>query len=364
MSAQNPGGLTLPQATALVAEREIVDKLRSKAFLVTTTILVLGAIAAVVIMSFLANRDSTTSVATTPDVGNVIVGVDGFDVTPVQNREAGEELLRDGDVDALITGGAGNTGFTVVALDSVPQDVVLLLSQQPDVELLEGDPASTGMRMILGIGFGVVFMMAGMTFGAPVASSVVEEKATRIVEILLSAIPARALLAGKVLGNTVIAMSQILLLVVAVAIGLIATGQTDVLATLGAPVLWFAAFFLFGFVLIASMFAAAGSMVSRSEDVGATMTPIMWIVMIPYFVVIFFAENAVVMTVTSYVPFGAPVAMPIRLFFNEAQWWEPLLSLVLLVATCAGIVTLAAKIYENSLLKMGSRVKLREALAK
>ncbi|MFC3399264.1 hypothetical protein ACFOEP_12640 [Microbacterium amylolyticum] len=54
----------------------------------------------------------------------------------------------------------------------------------------------------------------------------------------------------------------------------------------------------------------------------------------------------------------------IRLFFNEAQWWEPLLSLVLLVATCAGIVTLAAKIYENSLLKMGSRVKLREALAK
>ncbi|MFC3399265.1 ABC transporter permease [Microbacterium amylolyticum] len=64
-----------------------------------------------------------------------------------------------------------------------------------------------------------------MTFGAPVASSVVEEKATRIVEILLSAIPARALLAGKVLGNTVIAMSQILLLVVAVAIGLIATGK-------------------------------------------------------------------------------------------------------------------------------------------
>ncbi|MFC3399266.1 hypothetical protein ACFOEP_12650 [Microbacterium amylolyticum] len=92
MSAQNPGGLTLPQATALVAEREIVDKLRSKAFLVTTTILVLGAIAAVVIMSFLANRDSTTSVATTPDVGNVIVGVDGFDVTPFKTARRGRSF--------------------------------------------------------------------------------------------------------------------------------------------------------------------------------------------------------------------------------------------------------------------------------
>src|SRR5690606_39664110 len=124
----------------------------------------------------------------------------------------------------------------------------------------------------LGIGFGLVFMMSAMMFGMPVATSVVEEKQTRVVEILLSTIPARVLLAGKVLGNTILAMSQILLLVAVGTIGLIVTGQTSFLSGIGGPVLWFAVFFLFGFILLAAMFAAAGSMVSRQEDAGTPRT--------------------------------------------------------------------------------------------
>jgi len=79
--------------------------------------------------------------------------------------------------------------------------------------------------------------------------------------------------------------------------------------------------------------------------------------------VILFNDNPVVIGVMSYVPFSAPVAMPLRVYLGEAQWWEPLLSLLILVATCALAIWVGARIYSNSLLRMGARVKLREALA-
>ena len=121
-------------------------------------------------------------------------------------------------------------------------------------------------------------------------------------------------------------------------------------------------FFLFGFNLLASLFAAAAAMVSRQEDIGSTTTPLTFLVMAPYFLVIFFNDNPVVLTVMSYVPFSAPVGMPVRIFLGEAQWWEPLLSLAILLATCVAAILVGAKIYENSLLRMGARVSLAEAL--
>ena len=98
------------------------------------------------------------------------------------------------------------------------------------------------------------------------------------------------------------------------------------------------------------------------EDTGAVMTPAMMLVMLPYFGVVFFNDNPLVMTILSYVPFSAPVGMPVRLFFGEAQWWEPLISLAVLAAAAAVVVLVASRIYANSLLRMGSRVPLREAL--
>ena len=92
------------------------------------------------------------------------------------------------------------------------------------------------------------------------------------------------------------------------------------------------------------------------------MTPAMMMVMIPYFGVVFFADNSLIMTILSYVPFSAPVAMPVRMFLGEAQWWEPLLSLGLLAVCTAAVVALAAKIYAGSLLRTGTRVSVKDAL--
>lgn len=363
MSTSTASPLSTPQGVWLVAERELSTRLRSKAYLISTGVLLLIALAGVIWSGVAGANTSATPVVATSQAASALDGVSGYDVTEVADRDAAEQAVRDGEADAAVVDDADSpTGLTVIAEKEAPQELMAALSQSPTVELLSPDAGTGPLRYLLGIGFGLVFMMSAISFGTPIATSVVEEKSTRVIEILLSAIPPRVLLAGKVIGNTILAISQILLLVAVGAIGLMVTGQTEILQGLGAPVVWFAVFFLFGFVLLAAMFAAAGAMVSRQEDTGPTLTPVMYLTMIPYFLVIFFGDNPVVMTVLSYVPFSAPVAMPIRLFFDEAGWWEPLLSMAIMLAACALMIMLGAKIYENSLLKMGARVKFREAL--
>ncbi|MER7797063.1 ABC transporter permease [Microbacterium sp. NPDC096154] len=352
------------QATWLVAEREIGSKLRSRSFVISSIVLVLIALAAVLWGGFTAGQEETTKVAAPADAAAAVQDAPGLEIVDAADRAEAETLVRDGDVEAaIVVDDASPTGLTVIAESDVPSGLVQALSVQPTVELLDEDALNPLLRYFVAFGFGLVFFMAAMTFGATIAASVVEEKQTRVVEILISAIPTRVLLAGKVIGNTVLAMGQILSLVAVAVIGLVVTDQVALLQGLGAPVVWFAVFFLFGFILTAALFAATGAMVSRQEDIGSTTGPVTYLVMAPYFIVILFNDNPVVMTIMSYVPFSAPVGMPVRLFFGEALWWEPLLSLAVLLASCIAVIGIGARIYENSLLRMGARVKLREALS-
>lgn len=360
-----PGEL---QSVWLVAEREIGSKLRSKPFVISTVILLLVALAGVVWGGFAANNAASATgipVAVTAQTQSAVAGLDGVDVTVADSDAAAQALVEDGTVDAALVSGSSDAAFdyTVVVEDSVPSTLLQLLSESPPVQLLDpGAGAADALRYLIALGFGLVFLIAASTFGGTIAQSVVEEKQTRVVEILISAIPVRVLLAGKVLGNTVLAMAQIVLLAAIAIVGLSVTGQATVLTALGAPIVWFAVFFLFGFVLLAALFAAAAAMVSRQEDIGSTTTPLTMLVMAPYFLVIFFNDNPIVLTVMSYVPFSAPVGMPLRLYLGEAQWWEPVLSLLILIAACVAAIGIGARIYRNSLLRMGARVKLAEAL--
>lgn len=361
---RRPAAPTEAAAIGLVAEREIASKLRSKAFLISTAILFVIALAGLVFGGLAAQNQRDTPVAVTADAASLLTSDDGLEITEVPDRAAAEALVADGTVEAAIVGdsSAEPFGFVIVADSSAPTSLMLQYAQVPPVELLNPAATDEGLRYLVAIGFGIVFLTAASLFGSTIAQSVVEEKQTRVVEILISAIRARSLLAGKVIGNTVLAMGQILGLAAIAVVGLTIIGQNQLLGTLGAPILWFAVFFLFGFVLLASLFAAAAAMVSRQEDIGSTTFPLTLLIMAPYFLVIFFNDNPVVLTIMSYVPFSAPVGMPMRLFLGEAQWWEPLLSLAILIATCVGAILVGAKIYQNSLLRMGARVKLGEAL--
>jgi ABC-2 type transport system permease protein len=353
------------QSSWLVAEREVRMKLRSKAFLISTGILMLMVLGSILIGGLIGGNEESTKVAVTGDSAAAVQGQQGLDVTEVATADEAEALVRAGDVTAaILPDDSTPLGILVVADSETPTGLLQQLSITPPVTLLDGDAQNPFLAYLVAIAFGVVFFASAMTFGSTIAQSVVEEKQTRVVEILMSAVPVRALLAGKVLGNSILAFGQIAMIAALAIIGLTITGQSELLSLLGAPVLWFVVFFVLGFVLLAALFAATGSMVSRVEDIGSTTTPVTMLVMIPYFLVIFFYDNPVVLGIMSYVPFSAPVGMPVRLFLGDAQWWEPLLSLAILAVTALGTIVLGSKIYENSLLKLGGTVKWRDALTR
>ena len=355
---------TFAESTALVAGREIRMRLRSKAFLISTGILLLGVLASIVLGNIFSSSASAPEVAMQRSVVNGLPDMLPFEQTLVDTREEAIALVRDGEVDAAIVQGAdvSELGVTVIGLAEAPTDIAAAISTAPDIQVLEPAETDAALAYLVALGFGLVFFVSATTFGSTIAQSVVEEKQTRVVELLMAAIPVRALLAGKVIGNSVLAFLQIAAIALITGIGLAVSGQTEILALLGPSIAWFVVFFVFGFVLLAALFAASASLVSRQEDVGSVTGPVMMLVMIPYFAVIFAGDNDLVVAIMSYVPFSAAIGMPLRVFLGTAAWWEPLVSLVILIVATAAVIMLGSRIYGNSLLRMGGRVKLKEAL--
>ena len=349
----------------LVAEREIVTQVRTKSFVVSLIITLALAFGGILLSGFLADRgQDATPVAVVGGAQTALGEVEGLDLTAVDDLVAAEELVRSEEVDAaVVADDTSPVGLRVIALRDAPGDVIRALAEEPPVELLDAS-SSSGLRVLVSMIFGLLFMVFAMGSGAMIVQNTVQEKQSRIVEILLSAVPARSLLGGKVLGNTVLAVGQTAAIGAVAVLGLLLTGQGELLDMLTGPIVWFVIFFLVGFVLVAAMFASGAALVSRQEDTGAVMMPTMMLIMSPYFVVIFLGENALAMTIASYVPFSAPVAMPVRMFLGEASWWEPVVSLGVLGLSATLTVALAARIYSNSLLRTGPRVSLKSALGR
>ena len=377
----------------LVAQREITTRLHSKAFIISTAILLAMTLAGVLILGFTSGsgeEPEPTSVGVVAaeagagagdgaDAG-AADGADGapvtmdsvagslrdfgFTVTDVADRAAAEQAITDGDIDAaLVPSGQGEFGYTLVAEGEAPLDVVQALSISPTVELLDPEGGFDFMAYIMAIAFGVIFMSSAITFGSTIAQSVVEEKQTRIVEILLASVSSRALLAGKILGNSILALGTVIAIIVVASVGMLATGQDLLLGELGTSLIWFGILFAFGFVLLATLYASTAALVSRQEDVGSVTSPVMILVMIPYVMIIMFFDNPEVLNIMSYVPFSAPVGMPMRLYLGEALWWEPIVSLAILLVTIVVFTWIGRRIYRNSVLRTGARVSLKDAIA-
>ena len=354
------------QAAWLVAEREITTKLRSKAFLISTGVLLLLVLGTVLfggISSKMGGFGGETKVAVVAETADH-VNSEAFEVVKVADRAAAEQAVLSEKVDAaVVPGGDTPVGLTVLAADSPPMSLVQALSASPQVELLKPTTENPMLAYFIAIAFGIVFMMSAITFGTTIAQSVVEEKQTRIVEILLATVSARTILAGKILGNSILALGQVIAIAALTSVGMLATGQDLLLGELGTALIWFAILFAFGFVLLASLYAALASLVSRQEDVASAVSPVMWLVMIPYIAIIMFNTNVKVLAIMSYIPFSAPVGMPMRLYLGTAEWWEPVVSLGILVVAIAIVWWLGARIYERSILRTGAKVKLKDALA-
>ncbi|MEO5986154.1 MAG: ABC transporter permease, partial [Candidatus Limnocylindria bacterium] len=219
----------------------------------------------------------------------------------------------------------------------------------------------------------ILTFLAILTYGNWVAQSVAEEKSGRVMELLITAATPRQLLTGKVLGTGAAGLTQYLGIVVAAVIGLVANGPiSEALGVAGElpfslpsigplMLLAFATFFLLGFILYATLYAAAGSMVSRIEDVQQAVGPLIFLAMGGY-LASFTALNdpdAQWVAVLSLVPFFSPYLMPARMLLTSVSIGEILLALVLLVAMLAAAIWLASRIYSAGVLMYGQRVGIR-----
>jgi ABC-2 type transport system permease protein len=347
-------------ATRLVAQREINAQVRGKAFWITFATFALGLLAAAIVPG-LVGGDTAPTVATVGSDAARLVTAAELEARPVADVAAANELVRAGEVTAAVVPDPGSsTGIRVVAMTETPYQIVAALAETPSVDLLAAGAVDETVVRLVGFGFALVFFMFAM-LGIGIAQSVVVEKQTRIVEILVATVPVRALLAGKIAAHSLLVFAQVTALAVLAPLALRAGGQGLLLGLVGPALGWFVPFFVLGFVLLASLWAVAGAVVSRMEDLSSSSTLVMMVVMVPYLGVTFFQDNDRAMTILSYVPFSAALAMPVRMLAGEPQSWEPFVSMAILAASVVVCVLAASRIYSGSLLQTGARVRLRRA---
>ncbi|MCH8611519.1 ABC transporter permease [Arsenicicoccus dermatophilus] len=383
-------------AWQLVAAREIAVKLRDKNFLMGTVVSMLLILGMMGVNAFLAGRTSTTSVAVTSAEGRqladavgraVHAGDDKAQVTvrQVADQATAEREVEDGATD-LVLSQAGGTwrlagkeqpdGKVAAAAREVLQQQALAATAAkagttPDALAKAGALQTTALDdggderkisgMIVGFVFAFLFYMAALMFGMQIAQSVIEEKQSRIVEILASAIPTRQLLAGKVLGNTVIAVGQIVIYVGLALVGLAFTPYKEMLPALSGSMAWGLVFFLVGFLGLACLWAVAGALATRNEDLQQTATPMTMLLMAGFFAT--FMAKGIWLKVLSFVPVLSTMLMPGRVASGEAAWWEPVLALLLALAFATATVLLGERMYRRSLMQTSSRMTFRQALA-
>lgn len=347
--------MTTMQAAGLVFGREIRAKLRDKAFIFSTVsflVVLIGSIAVPAVLN-----SGPTKVAVVDSTYSAALTAAQLEVRQVTDPAVAEQLLRDGEVAAAVL-----PGPKVVALEDAPGEVLNALSTVPPVELLEPPAFDEFISIFVPLGLAMLCYITSLLFGLQIAQSVVEEKQTRIVEILVATIPARALLAGKIAAMTLLAFAQIALLS---AIALIGTTVADLdagaISALRPALGWFLPFFVLGFVMLATVWAAVGALAARQEDLGSTSGTVQMAVLIPFFAVLFLRDNDTALTALSYFPLSSPMAMPIRIFEGTAAAWEPFVALGVLALSAAGMLAVGARIYHGSLLRTNGKTSFATA---
>jgi ABC-2 type transport system permease protein len=223
---------------------------------------------------------------------------------------------------------------------------------------------------------GIILYMAILLYGINVMSSVLEEKTTRIVEVLVSSVRPFQLLLGKVLGVGAVSIFQFLIwavsarVLLAVRPRLLSGGGTQDVDQVfqmphvsGATALVFITYFLGGFFLYSAMFAAVGAISSSEQEARQAQQPVAWLLVLSFICSTFALPadpSSAFAIALSLVPFSSPIAMPVRWAAGDLPVGEIVLSLVILVATIGGVTWLAARIYRVGILMTGKRPTLRE----
>jgi ABC-2 type transport system permease protein len=375
----------------LVAGREIRVRGLSKSNLISliVTVVIVGILAA--LPSLIGGDESDDKIGlagdTAPAMQAQLEAMGGFDITVYDTTAEAEQAVEDETVDAAVADGSlyslnGVGNELEVKLDAAwqtaavqtnlsqagltDQEIAAALTVQPlKFETLESGGVSSTLDYFTGLIISIIMFMMLMTPVQYIAMGVVEEKSSRIVEILLTSLKPWQLLGGKVIGLGVISLVN-LIAMVAVGLGVsAATGMLSDLpegttsAAISSIGWWLIAFALFG-----TLAGGVGSLVSRQEESGSVLTPLIMSLTLSYLGAIFLlnAPTSTFAEVLSIVPPFSGIAMPTRMAITEVPAWQIGLSGVLLALAAAGALALGSQLYKRSVLYTGSRMKLTEAL--
>ena len=381
--------------TAIVAGREIRQRGRSRAFAVSTVILLLVVAAGVTIPAILAHHAKPQrvgivggQVAAMTEIVREAAHLTGTGVTVVTEPSlaAGEAALRSGRLDAVLVDGrevvvkqvsiAASGGGTLPSAIADVAGLSKLLGQLPPGASARGvtlpvrgltPPSASLSRRLTGLFTVVLVWILISTYGSQIAMGVGEEKQNRIVEVILASVRPIQLLVGKVTGIGVLALAQALLMV-ATFLGLgAAVGSSLVHGAAGGIVIIGAVFLVLGYAFYCTAFAAAGSLVSRQSDVGTVVLPVQIPLIVAYalsYTVIYANGANAFYRVLGFLPPTAPIAMPVLYAAGDVPAWQAVVSAALVAVGTVWMARTAATIYGRSVLRTGSRVRLREVLAR
>jgi ABC-2 type transport system permease protein len=380
----------------IVARREFVERIRDRGFQISTAITLLILVVVIVFSAFAGGPDEFDLGVVGADASEVgrlaqdtaaTLGVD-IRIRPYDGVDGATSAVRDGTVDAAIVG-----DDHILVESDPPQELVAVVQavslrlrsqqaleeeglspeeasgalSQPPLPVRALEPRSEQEQENAGIAFIGVLALYGQLFGYGywVAAGVLEEKSSRVVEVLLATVRPSQLLRGKIVGIGVLGLLQLLAIGVA---GLIAgqlLGAVDFPAGAATTIAIVLVWFVLGYFFYAGLFACAGSLVSRQEDLQSTMTPLTIVIVGSFFIGINALQNpdSTLATVASLLPPSAPLVMPTRLVLGEASAVEALLSAAISVAATIALIPVATRVYSRAVLRTG-KVRIRSVLGR
>lgn len=392
----------MSSGVVLIARREFVERGRSRVFigvLIGSMVLILGGMFAVSLLGRAVPAPSVTLAGAAPaDLAQQVQGVAdelGVDIVVVSSASVRDarQAVASGTVDAALVNAdtilavgaplssveavlrgaatasarvelAQGLGLSQAAVDTVivPVDIVVEdLSTSGPVDDLE---VARGLAAFMSV---VILFILVMAFGQFVGSAVVEEKQSRVAELVLAKVSTAAMLVGKVLGVGGLGLVQLIVLGLTYMFGLLAFGDDSAgleLFRLGLGSLaWMALWFVIGYVMYSFVFATMGATVSRLEDL-QSLTYVPSVLLLPAYAVAaasLAGAPTPLLAPMSMVPIWSPLLMPFRIVTGNAAWWEVAVALVGSAAFIGLLVWFGARVYRGAALRMGGRVSLREA---
>lgn len=389
---QDPRRVHGMKGVMIVFGRELGVRLLTSAFLVSTALFAALALFA----PRMAGGEDTATLGYVPATTQVAqsvkaVGKDTVSTTAVPDRAQAADLLEKGDVDAVIVNAPSGNGYQVLVESSLDPQLSSLLqaslqgraatqiamdhgatsaelstaAARDAVSVVTTGTHDTG-HLLLALAFGAAIAMVVVLWGTPLATDVMQEKASRVVEILLTSLRAWQLLAGKVLATTVLGLLQLAAVAAATYAGMTMTGSRPDLSSLPLPLVAVGLVCLIlGVLLFATLMAGLAARVERQEDLSGVIQPAFMLALLPFVGVLylgFSAPTSPLLSVASMTPVLNVFALPVRMAVESVPVWQVALSLVVALATVLAGLHLSGRIYRGSILRSGGRVSLKDSL--